>query len=352
MAKKKSKKTIAKSGGKASTRKTGSKTPTSRKASTKRASTKLTVSKKSEPSRAEDEATSSGVAAPPRDDERPVLEEQGRRGQLASERARFDLGEHRVVLHEELGELPPGYDLTIVRGWIRDPRHVVLVWDVNDPDMVTKAETVGWQALAIRVLDSGNAIIADVSVGKRSGTFHVALDRSGVTLRLALGIHHSDGFFETLALSGPVRVPPEAPAPDEGAYHALRLPEALDRRVLVRSEPPPRPGHRPPSRFAPQRRLAARIELAAAGVEYEGVTEEARRALTALEQGAGTPQHDDVVEESWSDLEGREAAAAEAEPGEDRGERQDAPSSAGRWRPGGPSSDELISSPGRHRYGR
>jgi hypothetical protein len=297
-----------------------------------------------------------GSGAPTRTDR-----QTGRRrhGQLEAERSRFDLaGDHERVLAEKLGTLPPGYGLTIVRAWIRDPRNIVVVWDVNDPEMVARAGEAGWDRLVIRVLLPAGDVLAELPVGRRSGTYHHPLDRSGATLRLALGIRRPDGFFEALAVSGPVRVPPESPVSSDNGYVTMAIPLDLDRSVLTRSEPPPRQGHRTTSRHAPATRLAGRIELASRGVRFEGITPAARSALERPPLAA--PDEDSAL---FSDLEDGRGAAPDAraerqaEAGEERSDEGGRPatdedlSSGGLARRGAPSSHSL-GSPGGHRFGR
>lgn len=332
--------------------------PASKKAATQSASSPTDAARPADPKKA------SRTIAETR------LREPGRRGQIASEKARFELGEHSRVLQEELGTLPPGYGLTIVRGWIRDPRHVVMVWDVNDPQMVARAEAAGWQTLAIRVLNEGGGVIADVPVGSRAGTYHLEIP-PGYTIKLALGLRRPDGFFETLALSGPVRVPPEQPAPEGGEFVTLALPEHLDRRLLVTSEPPPRPGHRPPSRLSPARRLAGRVDLARQVVQEGEWSMLFGDVLDRLDERLRRAASEAPI--SWLELtkRGPEAMIAHQEDADDAGMRPESaggpssleilrvkgPSSEEIAKRGAPSSDSLVrknapSSPGGHPFGK
>lgn len=332
--------------------------PASKKAATQSASSPTDAARPADPKKA------SRTIAETR------LREPGRRGQIASEKARFELGEHSRVLQEELGTLPPGYGLTIVRGWIRDPRHVVMVWDVNDPQMVARAEAAGWQTLAIRVLNEGGGVIADVPVGSRAGTYHLEIP-PGYTIKLALGLRRPDGFFETLALSGPVRVPPEQPAPEGGEFVTLALPEHLDRRLLVTSEPPPRPGHRPPSRLSPARRLAGRVDLARQVVQEGEWSMLFGDVLDRLDERLRRAASEAPI--SWLELtkRGPEAMIAHQEGADDAGigpESAGGPSSLEMLRAKGPSSEEIAkrgapssdslvrknapSSPGGHPFGK
>jgi hypothetical protein len=183
-------------------------------------------------------------------------------GQVASERARFDLGPHGRVIGERLGTLPPGYDLTFVRGLIRDPNHLVAVWDINDEIAVAAAESIGWDRVGLRVLDESGRVLVQELVGGRGGTYHVRVGRPGRTVRVAVGIDRPDGFFLTLARSAPVRMPADAPAGTFEPYQEIRVPARLDRRYLLRAEPPARPGQRGPRRAAPAARLHERLLMA------------------------------------------------------------------------------------------
>ncbi|MCU0223940.1 MAG: DUF4912 domain-containing protein [Acidobacteria bacterium] len=185
-----------------------------------------------------------------------------RAGQVASERARFDLGPHGKVIGEGLGTLPPGYDLTFVRGLIRDPNHLVAVWDINDEVAIAAAESIGWDRVGLRVLDESGRVLVQELVGGRGGTYHIRVGRPGRTVRVAVGIDRPDGFFLTLARSAPVRMPADAPAGTFEPYQEIRIPARLDRRLLLRSEPPARPGQRGPRRTAPAARLHERLLLA------------------------------------------------------------------------------------------
>ena len=278
---------------KATTKKAATKKSAAKKAATKKSTTKKSTRKKTAKKVATKKSTKKRVTKASRA-ETPAdraLRAPGRRGQVAAAKARFEMGEHDPVLREQLGELPPGYSLSIVRAWIRDPRNIAIVWDINDPEMVALAESAGWDAIGVRVIDEGGGIVSDLRVSKRSGIYHLALPGPGLSLRMALGLHREDGFFETLALSGPVRTPPEAPAGDEGEYHTIRLEDDLDRRLLAENEPPPRPGHRAPSALSPGARVRARLELAYRSAV--GSTEEptlAPRIEQALEGGEASAE--------------------------------------------------------------
>ncbi len=183
-------------------------------------------------------------------------------GQVASERARYDLGPHGKVIGEGLGALPPGYDLTFVRGLIRDPNHLVAVWDINDEVALAAAESIGWDRVGLRVLDESGRVLVQELVGGRGGTYHLRVGRPGRTVRVAVGLDRTDGFFLTLARSAPVRMPADAPAGTFEPYQEIRIPARLDRRTLLRAEPPARPGQRGPRRSAPAARLHERLLLA------------------------------------------------------------------------------------------
>lgn len=246
-----------------------------------------------------------------------------RRGQLASERARYQLRGEEQVLEEGLGTLPPGYGLTFVRGWVRDPRHVVATWDINEEEALRQAEAVGWDRLCVRALDSRNRVLIQILVGRRAGTHHLEAP-AGQTVRLAVGLERPDGFFLTLARSGPIRMPPEEPA-EPAAAEMIRVPFRLDRRVLLRGEMPARPGHRTPGRMSAAWRLFQRILVALRVLPPEKIPAE----LRAL---AGRP-------EIPTGLEAAAAAAAAPVPGEEHGFREgEAVTSPAGWMPPGPGA--------------
>jgi hypothetical protein len=175
-----------------------------------------------------------GVAPPP-----PST--LGRRGQIEAEKARFDLGPQQRVLADALGELPPGYGLTFVRAWVRDPRYLVAVWDINAEHELTLGEERGWQTVVLRLLSDAGETLRQIPVAKRNGIWHLAVGQHEGPLRIALGFA-TDGKFETIARSNAVRMPPLEPD-QELAGETLSLPPRFDRRLLVRAEPPPRPGY-------------------------------------------------------------------------------------------------------------
>ncbi len=288
--------------------------------------------KKKPPGRAVQEEPPGTPMAPP-------IAAPDRRGQLAVERSRFETGDHRSVLREELGELPPGYGLTVVRGVVRDPRHLVLAWDINDPDQVRRIDTLGWKSVEIHVDGFDGVPVARVAVGRRAGTHHLELPEAGLVVTLALGFVHPDGFFETIARSATVRLPPEAPAGPAERIELATVPEDLDLRELAAAEPPPRPGAPPRRPGSPAGRLAARLGRSA---HAAGGDETVRQASVREVGPAGT------------------AAAAPGPPA--GGAASDGPAGArdGRYARGGdaPSSESLVrgsgrppTSPGRHEFG-
>jgi hypothetical protein len=165
----------------------------------------------------------------------------GRRGQIEAEKARFDLGPQQRVLVDALGELPPGYGLTFVRAWVRDPRYLVAVWDINAEHELTLGEERGWQTVVLRLLSDAGETLRQIPVAKRNGIWHLAVGQHEGPLRIALGFA-TEGKFETIARSNAVRMPPLEPD-RELAGETLSLPPRFDRRLLVRAEPPPRPGY-------------------------------------------------------------------------------------------------------------
>ncbi len=187
-----------------------------------------------------------------------------RRGQIASERARYQLGREKKVLAEGLGEPPPGYGLTLVAAWVRDPRHLVACWDVNDGEALAEAAREGWESLELRVLAGDGRELSRARPGRRAGTWHLEVPESGVTVRVHLGFLHRDGFFHAIARSRPVRLPPErVSAGGRGGF--VRVPPGFPRRLLAAVDGPPFPGHHPGGmgRLSAARRLAERLRLAA-----------------------------------------------------------------------------------------
>lgn len=191
-----------------------------------------------------------------------------RRGQVASERARYDLGTEPAS-EPGLGALPDGYGLTFVRGWVRDPRHVVVAWDLNDADALHQADAIGWDRLCLRAIDARNRVLVQNLVGRQRGTHHLAVP-SGRTVRLAMGLERFDGRFLTLARSGTLRMPPERRVLDIPP-EILRIPPRLDRRLLLRADDPGRPGHRTPGRIGAGWRLRGRLIAAAAALPPDRV---------------------------------------------------------------------------------
>lgn len=203
-------------------------------------------------------------------------------GELAAQVSRFDLGPQGKVLSDALGPPPPGYHLTIVRGWIRAPGAVVAVWDINDAKALAQLESVGWECFRLRVLDAADQVLAEHRPARRSGTYHVALDSHPRAVRLVIGIEREDGFFQTLARSGWVRMPPSPEFRREGPVQTAHLDPDLDRRALLAAEPPPRPGHDPGTgRLGPGVRLGGRLGVAARAADDPG---DRRRAAAALER--------------------------------------------------------------------
>ncbi len=210
-----------------------------------------------------------------------------RRGQIASERARY--ADRPDARHDErapsdkpadgLEGLPPGYGLTFVRGWMRDPRHLVAVWDVNDPRAVAQADAIGWDRACLRALDGRNRTVLQVLVGSRSGTHHLALP-PGRSIRLAIGLERPDGVFLTLARSAPVRLPPGRPV-GHGPVERLFVPIDLDLRRCLRGEQPARPGDRVAVRLSAGWRLLRRLEVAAESFPDADVPPDLARAVAA-----------------------------------------------------------------------
>ncbi len=272
------------------------------------------------PEKARDEAPREAPATP----ELPPT----RRGQLASEQARYQVRGEEQVLEEGLGTLPPGYGLTFVRGWVRDPRHVVATWDINEEEALRQAEAVGWDRLCVRVLDARNRVLVQVLVGRRAGTHHLDAP-AGQTIRLAVGLERMDGFFLTLARSGPIRMPPESASEAEGPAEMIRVPFRLDRRVLLRGEMPARPGHRTPGRISAAWRLFQRILVALRVLPPEKLPAELRALAGAGEVPAG--------------LQAAAQAAATTPRGDEGGLREgEAITSPAGWMPPGPGAPPSL----------
>lgn len=211
-----------------------------------------------------------------------------RRGQIASERARYEARTGNALdgrlADEPAAEPDAGPDephvngLTYVRGWVRDPRHIVAAWDINDAEALRQGDQVGWDRACLRALDPRNRPLVHVLVGRRFGTHHLEVP-AGRTLRLAVGIERPDGYFITLARSAPVRMPPGRPLPG-GALEMLRIPHDLDLRLALRGERPARPGHHAAVRLSPAWRLLRRLHVAAEALPSSDVPDDLRRTLS------------------------------------------------------------------------
>ncbi len=201
----------------------------------------------------ESEAEVPGSAGPP-------PSQIGRRGQIQAAKARFDLGPQQRILSEALGELPPGYGLTHCSAWVRDPRHVIAVWDINSTDQTERGDELGWERVAVRLLDGGGNVLRQIPVARRSGIWHIAVPNAGASVRIAVGFALGDGRFETVARSHYVQLPLAEAGPD-AAEETARLPAQLDRRTLLRAEPPPRPGFGTGGQESPGWRLHQRIRI-------------------------------------------------------------------------------------------
>jgi hypothetical protein len=95
-------------------------------------------------------------------------------------------------------------------------------------------------------------------VGRRAGTHHLETP-PGRTIRLAVGLERLDGFFLTLARSAPIHMPPDAPGEPAATPEMVRVPSRLDRRWLLRSDNPARPGHGSTGRMGAAWRLLQRL---------------------------------------------------------------------------------------------
>ena len=242
---------------KTTTKKTAAKKKTTKKTATKKAAAKKKTTKKAVAKKVTRKTARKATAAkaPSKEVSAPK-----RRGQLVSEQARFDLGAQEAVFEKALGTPPPGYHLTIVRGWIRSPGRIVAAWDVNDDEALDQVERAGWDAFCLRVLDQDENALRHVVLGQRSGTWHIELEPRALTVRLVIGIQREDGFFQTLARSGAVRLPPAEPQA-EAAPEFLSLDLQLDRRDLLSGELPPIPGHQAEEGPAGER-LRQRVRIA------------------------------------------------------------------------------------------
>jgi hypothetical protein len=173
------------------------------------------------------------------------------------------------VLVDALGALPPGYGLTFCAAWVRDPRHVVAVWDINAEHQTTRGRSLGWERVQLRVLDADGNVVRQIDVARRSGIWHIAVPQPGMSVRLAIGFRLDDGRFETVSRSHLVRLPPNEPIGAGEFEISADLPTLLDRRALLRSEPPPRPGSAPTGRESAAWRLHARIAVARRQLTHE-----------------------------------------------------------------------------------
>lgn len=209
----------------------------------------------------ENEPDVTGEAGPP-------PSQIGRRGQIQAAKARFDLGPQQRILSEALGELPPGYGLTHCSVWVRDPRHVIAVWDINSTEQTERGQELGWERVVLRLLDSDGNVLRQIPVARRSGIWHVLVPNPGMAVRIAVGFAHGDGRFETAARSHYVQLPPGEPGP-QSAEETARLPSQLDRRTLLRAEPPPRPGFGAGGQESPGWRLHQRIRISRQAAQAE-----------------------------------------------------------------------------------
>lgn len=198
----------------------------------------------------------------------PPPSEIGRRGQIQAAKARFDLGPQQRILGEALGKLPPGYGLTHCSAWVRDPRHVIAVWDINSAEQTERGQELGWERVVLRLLDPHGNVLRQIPVARRSGIWHVLVPNPGMAVRIAIGFAHGDGRFETVARSHYVQLPPGEPGP-HSTEETARLPSQLDRRTLLRAEPPPRPGFRADGRESPGWRLHQRIRISRRAAQAE-----------------------------------------------------------------------------------
>jgi hypothetical protein len=178
------------------------------------------------------------------------------------------LGPQQRILGEALGELPPGYGLTHCSAWVRDPRHVIAVWDINSTEQTERGQELGWERVVLRLLDSTGNVLRQIPVARRSGIWHVLVPNPGIAVRVAVGFAHGDGRFETAARSHYVQLPPGEPGP-QSAEETARLPSQLDRRTLLRAEPPPRPGFGAGGQESPGWRLHQRIRISRRAAQSE-----------------------------------------------------------------------------------
>lgn len=198
---------------------------------------------------------------PPREELAPPPSLLGHRGQIQAEKARFDLGPQRRVLSEALGELPAGYGVTFVSAWVRDPRHIVASWDVNAPHELALAEQIGWDRMQLHVHDADGNTVRQISVARRSGIWHVRIPGTTTRLRVSLGLQRPDRSFVVLARSHLLELPVAAPRVG-GEVETIRLPTRLDRRTLLRAEPPPRAGYANTGHETAAWRLHQRLQMA------------------------------------------------------------------------------------------
>ncbi len=188
-----------------------------------------------------------------------------RNGQLDASKARFDLGAHERVIGEALGTPPPGYGLTLVRGFVRDPRTLLAVWDINDEEAVAAIEDSGLDRLELRVLGEGGAVLRRVRPAKRGGAYQVDLAVPGCTVWLEIGLRRDGEVYECIARSSPLRMPPEEQAVDE-ATESVAMREDFDRSVLSKEEISTREAQVEGGHLSPAARLRRRLAAAEAAM--------------------------------------------------------------------------------------
>ena len=196
-----------------------------------------------------------------------------RRGQLESERARFAARADGGRLAEGLEPPPPSRAAT-VRAFVRDPRHVVLVWSLpaGGPAAPPARPT-------LRLLDEAGAALHEGAADEPNGTRHVDVppDRA---MRAEVGAWSAEGSFAVWARSGWLRTPPEL-AGRRGDV-ARAVPPNVDLRALLAAEPPAGAGFRPSPPDDPAERLRARLAAAAVhGDPADDATRAAARAAAA-----------------------------------------------------------------------
>ncbi|MEN6527933.1 MAG: hypothetical protein ABFD65_15730, partial [Candidatus Polarisedimenticolia bacterium] len=196
-----------------------------------------------------------------------------RRGQLESERARFAARADGGRLAEGL-EPPPPTRVAAVRAFVRDPRHVVLVWSLpgGGPAAAPTRPT-------LRLLDDTGAALHEGAADEPNGTRHVDVppDRA---MRAEVGAWSAEGSFAVWERSGWLRTPPEL-AGRRGDV-ARAVPPNVDLRALLAAEPPAGAGFRPSPPDDPAERLRARLAAAAVhGDPADDATRAAARAAAA-----------------------------------------------------------------------